>query len=802
MKYYFIDRKTPIKIFDDLKFLNDYECGTKFSIEFSKQEIYCLQLACVSEADGEIDAVKVFGKGKFICINTEGTDYMGNKFSLTPKIQKNLIKPLFIMLDYTDTNLKSDKITIEICANNQIDKIVVDVKLTDDFVENNGFNDIKKLSRLVWLNSDKAIDNTIPKPFTAIKNDGLVFEILGRKIIFGQNAMPQKIESFFDEAVNLSAEKQCDLLEEAILFEIDNAEFKIKDIQNNKNFAIITADGISENFIIRIKTILKYEGSMEFDAVVKAKKDITIENILFSYRLTDYAARYMNGFSKKGGRLEDFTDCFKKGKQHDSLFCGNVNTGIRVKFKAENYIKPLCNIYYHNRELVIPEETWDNHGKGRIKTEGTKISFDTGAYSMSEGETRDFKGEIHITPFKAIDYKKHFETRYYHDEHLKDTDADIEEAARLGFNYINYHHGTPVNPYINYPFVENKALKNAVDKAKEHRINTKVYYTIRECSNHMAEVFAYKALGNEIIIQEKGDGATWQGGDLTPWIKKYFGENVIPAWKVHFDPEIYKSDDDAAMIVSPESRLENYYIEGLDWLLKNIGIKGIYIDDTALDRKALERARKVLEPYDGLIDMHTWNHHNDWAGDTSSIILYTEILPFIDSMWIGEDFDMSKSSADFIMTEMSAIPFGLTSQMLGGAKNLYVGLLYAMNFRYKWSDYTYEMYRLWNNFKIEESKMFGYWHSKNPVKTGNENVKCTTYLKNNTAMLCIYNFSEEKEYINLNINEELLGFKCSDLLRMPEIVGYQQEGDVLLSERIETNARGGIVLYVEGKRRN
>ena len=71
----------------------------------------------------------------------------------------------------------------------------------------------------------------------------------------------------------------------------------------------------------------------------------------------------------------------------------------------------------------------------------------------------------------------------------------------------------------------------------------------------MAEVFVYKALDNEIIIRKKGDGATWLGGELTPWIKEYFGENVIPAWKVHFDPEIYKSDDDAAMIVSPESAM-------------------------------------------------------------------------------------------------------------------------------------------------------------------------------------------------------------------------------------------------------
>ena len=85
--------------------------------------------------------------------------------------------------------------------------------------------------------------------------------------------------------------------------------------------------------------------------------------------------------------------------------------------------------------------------------------------------------------------------------------------------------------------------------------------------------------------------------------------------------------------------------------------------------------------------------------------------------------------------------------------------------------------------------MLGYWHSKNPVTINNENIKCTVYLKENAAMICIYNFSAKKESICLNINKELLGFDYSDILTIPEINNYQKCGNMLISDNIELDGR-------------
>lgn len=92
------------------------------------------------------------------------------------------------------------------------------------------------------------------------------------------------------------------------------------------------------------------------------------------------------------------------------------------------------------------------------------------------------------------------------------------------------------------------------------------------------------------------------------WLVDNFGEDIIPGWFVKYNKGKYKGEHDISFIVRPDTRLDNYYIEGLKWLIDNIGIKGIYIDDTSLDRTTLERAKKLLDKVDGLIDMHMWNH--------------------------------------------------------------------------------------------------------------------------------------------------------------------------------------------------
>ena len=65
-------------------------------------------------------------------------------------------------------------------------------------------------------------------------------------------------------------------------------------------------------------------------------------------------------------------------------------------------------------------------------------------------------------------------------------------------------------------------------------------------------------------------------------------------WRRH-DPD---PQDKMLLLISAEtgeSRWFNYCIEGLRWLVRNVDIDGLYLDDVSFDRHILKRMRKVME---------------------------------------------------------------------------------------------------------------------------------------------------------------------------------------------------------------
>lgn len=208
-------------------------------------------------------------------------------------------------------------------------------------------------------------------------------------------------------------------------------------------------------------------------------------------------------------------------------------------------------------------------------------------------------------------------------------------------------------------------------------------------------------------------------------------------------------------------------------------------------------ADMVFQAKTQLIDMHMWNHEEVRAGDVSCLNLYTEILPFLDSIWLGEGFFYKKYSPEYMLAEVSGIPYGVTGQMLEGGGDFYIGMLYGMNNRYGWG-YTNatEMYKVWDDFGIIQSKMLGYWHSENPVHTSNENVLATVYLKENEALVCLYNFSNSSQKFTLNINKELLGFSPKSSVEIK--FGKKSKHKVSTDKILTLKKRKGIIIDIKG----
>ena len=146
-------------------------------------------------------------------------------------------------------------------------------------------------------------------------------------------------------------------------------------------------------------------------------------------------------------------------KDQDMLWVGGVNGGLHIKWKAENYVRPLVNVYYSIGPLKLPP-SWGNEGKGGIDVMQQKDEVVINAYSgtreIKTGAVLNYDFELLITPFKVIDRNIKFNDRYYHGD-SPIASIKIEHAKKAGANIVNMHHAEEIYPFINYPLLDETA---------------------------------------------------------------------------------------------------------------------------------------------------------------------------------------------------------------------------------------------------------------------------------------------------------------------------------------------------------
>jgi len=383
-----------------------------------------------------------------------------------------------------------------------------------------------------------------------------------------------------------------------------------------------------------------------------------------------------------------------------------------------------------------------------------------------------------LTPFKTLDTNGQWNTRFYHRFN------PVSEIKKTGANTINVHHANNVNPYINYPFIHTKEMKEYIEKAHDREMKVKIYNTIRELSNRAAELFAFRSLGTEIFSEGPGGGFSW--------LQEHIGSNYIAAW---FVPHL----KDAAIINSGMSRWHNYYLEGINWLAKNMEIDGLYIDDVAFDRTTMKRLRKILDQNrDGaLIDLHSANQYNPRDGFTNSANLYLEHFPYINRLWFGEYFDY-KSDPDFWLIEVSGIPYGLMGEMLQDGGNPWRGTIYGMTSRLPWAGDPKPIWKFWDEFGIQDSKMIGYWSPNCPVKTDNKKILTTVYVKNDNVLVALASWAEKEINCNLTINWQSLKLNPQiTKIVAHQIENYQDAATFKVNEPIPVQPGKGWLLVIQ-----
>lgn len=777
------DRKYPIRMYDDLP-LRWIEAGPggPFRGEAMRGEFYAFQLGVYAVRSRLEDLRLVFGDltasdgtavlpaGAFRCFNLSGVDWTGRAFTREVTVEQGRVQPLWCGVQIPESARPGVyRGTLEVsAAGREPVTIELELTVTSEVIEAAGDDEPWRHSRLRWLDSRIATDDGLVRPYTPVELRGKRVNVLGRSVLLDRAGFPEQIVSFFAPEMTRLVDEGRELLAAPITLEAVDANGEVLSWHTGGMRVVKRAPGVAAwessstagALSMELHAEIEFDGTLEYTVALSASERIDLEDIRLRIPMARDAAVYMMGMGRKGGlRPSSFDWTWDVGRNQDGAWVGDVNAGLQFSMRDEKYSRPLNTNFYHSRPLVMPS-SWSNGGRGgsRMRVEGDAwlITSYSGPRTMRPGRTLYYNFRLAITPFRPIDTDKQWRTRFFHDF------RPVEEVAATGANTINVHHGKEINPYINYPFLRPAEMKAYIDEAHARGMKVKIYYTVRELSNRAPELFALRSLGEEILSYGPGGGFSW--------LQEHLGSGYIAGW---FVPPL----KDAAVINSGVSRWHNYYLEGLNWLVKNVGIDGLYIDDVAFDRTIMKRVRKILDRGrpEALIDLHSANQFNERDGFANSANLYLEHFPYIDRLWFGEYFDYD-STPDYWLIEVSGIPFGLMGEMLQGGGNPWRGMLYGMTSRlpYGGNDPS-PLWRAWDAFGIRESRMIGYWVPDAPVTTGRDDVLATTWVAKGKAMVAVASWAGSEVAIRLNIDWEALGIDpAGAMLTAPAIDEFQE----------------------------
>jgi hypothetical protein len=759
--------------------------ASEFRSSVLRGESFAFQLAMVAGSEALSDVAVTFAgfpeawNQTLTCFNCGGVNERGERFTKDITVPAGSVQPLWIGVqipeDAPARRIEGD-VTVT-TASGSAKTVRVSLDVQPQVAVNHGYDEPELMTRLAWLNSTVGTDpDFIIAPFEPVRVDGHSLGVLGRTIELGASGLPDGIFSAFSPELTHFLDSPAPILASPLdlqvvvdgapidfrpdAFTVDQeARGRVHWQTTNRSAAIET----------QVRGTLEYDGMLDYQITVRALADVDIDDIALPVAFAPEAAEYMLGLGRKGGKRPPRVDWTWAIENHqEGVWLGAVEKGLQYVLRDETYVRPLNTNFYLNQPLRMPS-SWDNDGRGGIRIETgpdavTATNY-SGARSLKSGEEVRYDVRFLITPFKPIDTGQHFRTRFVHQY------VPVDSVRAWGGTVVNIHHANEINPYINYPFFNLDQQTAYIEEAHAKGIKVKLYDTIRELTYRSHELFALRSLGDEILNDGEGGGHSW--------MQEHMEEGYHSAWHAW-------RVDDAAMLNKGTSRWTNYYVEGLSWLAANQHIDGLYLDDIAFSRETVKRMISVLDEHRDqvVIDLHSANQFNPRDGFINSAMLYMEHFPFISRLWFGEYFDYGLDQ-DYWMTEVSGLPFGLMGEMLQDGGHPYRGMLYGMTAR-KYGDVDPRpVWRMMDDFGIDQSRMLGYWLDDAPVRTGNPRVLATTYVRDDAVLIALASWSDRDERVSLDLS----GLGLTTVTGVtPHVDGLQEQAEVdLTAVRVPAN---------------
>ncbi len=798
------DREHPIRMTDDLplRWVRRGPTGA-FLGEALRGEFYVLQIG-VFAARQAIDAIAVAfgdlrsGEGQqipataFRCFNVGGIDWLGRPFGKTVSVGKGKVQPLWFGVQIRKDQAAGQyqgALTLR-PKNAEPTTVTLSLAVSDQVIEDAGDGDLWRLARLRWLDSTIGLDDEPTAPYTPLAVDGGTVACLGRRVQFGDTGLPDSIRSAFTKAgrIDNGKDEGREILAGPIALAVATRGGEVKwtggaakIIKTAAGAATVESRSTGGPIKMVCQAKMEFDGYVNYRITVKADRAVDVEDIRLEIPLRRDVATYMMGMGRKGGyRPKEWKWQWDVNRANNSLWLGDVDAGLHCRLKGPADAWEL----YTLRSSGIPA-AWGNGGKGGCTVaergaDSVLIRAYSGKRRLEAGDELQYCFGLLITPVKPLD-PAHWQQRYYH------AYVPVETAVKVGANIINIHHGNELNPNINYPFRAVDKLAAYVKRAHAKDVKVKIYYTVRELSNYVAEMWALRSLGHEVFVGGPGGGHSW----LCEHLVSDYGK----AWHHVFG----NGEVDAAIAQTGLSRWHNYYLEGLGWLIRHVGIDGLYLDGIGYDREIMKRVRRVMDRTKPgcLIDFHSGNNFHPNYGLSNCANQYMEHFPYINSIWFGEGYDYNESP-DYWLVEVSGLPFGLFGEMLHGGGNPWRGMVYGMTGRYYQNANPGRIWKVWDTFGIADARMIGYWVPSCPVQVDQKDVLATAYCKKDKVLISLASWAKAPVRCQLKIDWQALGLRRDKAnLFAPAIAGFQPPALFRPSDAIPVNPGRGWLLILD-----
>lgn len=728
------------------------------------------------------------------CFNQEGIDFRGRPFTRKVSIRNGKLQPLWIGLDLSDVKAGTYKGKLTFHANGKKQHLPLTLQVEEGQLAENGCSEGWRMARMKWLNSTLGQEDELTGSYIPLKRDNQTIDLLGRQVTLSPQGFPSSIITYFNQSVETLNQQGQELLANPITLDVkdangENVTFKTEEPQFEDSPTTIQWQGkqTSDQLNITYQARIEFDGFIRYDVALTARRDTEVGDISLNIPMRPEKTKYWMGLGEEGGfrNKTHFDWKWDITKNQDMMWMGDINGGLRIKLMDENYKRPLINVYYAMGKLVEPQ-SWSNEGKGGVRIQEQAQDVEMTAYSgsrkLTAGDTLHYNFELLLTPFKLVDRSIKYGDRYTHCCEGDDS-VSVNKALKNHATIMNVHHGEYHYPFINYPYqdTEVKELDKMIRYAHDCDMRVKFYYTTRELTKNFPEFWAFNSLQGEVIYPGPGnESKTWIHPDGPPqWYIDHIKENYIPAWNQVVPGGIYKGEIDLSVITTPDSRLNNYYVAGLDWMLRNIQLDGVYIDDSALDRYTVRRARRLIDRYRpaGRIDFHTCNHYAEPFGFISCAQLYMDLMPYIDLTWIGEGHSYDRSP-DHWLVEYTTLPYGVPGQMLQDGGNLWRGAVFGMTNRIVGaSNYNViPIWKFWDDFDIQSKEMIGFWDDRSMAKVDNEQVKATLFYGKDQSILAVAGWGDEDQRCSVELDWNAMGYDPSQVrIIQPAIEGFQPQ---------------------------